>query len=104
AADRRAAEADAVIAAHASDEARSLRLSLRLPERERDLERGVDGLRARVPEEHVVDVARQHARELLRELERERMSHLKRRRVVHDAGLLANRRGDRVAAVAGVHA
>ena len=52
----------------------------------------------------MIDVAGKHSRELLRELERERMSHLERRRVVHDAGLLANRRGDRFAAVAGVHA
>ena len=42
--------------------------------------------------------------ELLRELERERMAHLERRRVVHHAGLFANRRGDLLAAVAGVHA
>ena len=46
----------------------------------------------------------QHARELLRELEGERMSHLEGRRVVHHAGLFADRRGDRLAAVAGVHA
>ena len=66
AADRDAAEADAVIAARAADEAHALRLPLRLPVGERDLERRVDRLRARVAEEHVIDVARQHLDEPLR--------------------------------------
>ena len=104
AADGDAAESDAVVAARAADEANALRLSLRLPVRERDLQRGVDGLGAGVAEEDVIDVARQHRRQLLRELERQRMAHLEGRRVVHHAGLFANRRGDLLATVAGVHA
>jgi len=104
AAERNSAEAHAVIAARAADESNTLRLALRLPIGERDLERRIDRLRSRVAEEHAVDLLGQHPRELLRELEGERMSHLERRRVVHDAGLFADGRGDRFAAMAGVHA
>src|SRR4029079_6900669 len=55
-ADRHAAEADAVIAALAADEARALALALRHPVGERDLERGVGGFRSGVAEEHAVEV------------------------------------------------
>ena len=103
-ADGDSAEPDAVISARAADEANALRLALRLPVCERDFERGVDRFRSRVAEEDTIDVAGQHSSELLRELEGERMSHLEWRRVIHDACLLADRRGDRFAAVAGVHA
>ena len=48
AADRDAAEADAVIAALAADEARALPLARHVPVGERDLERGVDRLGAGV--------------------------------------------------------
>ena len=83
AADRDAAEADAVIAALAADEARARALALRAVIGERDLERGVDRLRARVAEEHVVEVARRERGEPLGELEGLRMAHLEGRRVVH---------------------
>ena len=56
AADGDAAESDAVIAARSADEANALRLSLRLPVRERDLQCRVDRLGAGVSEEDVIDV------------------------------------------------
>ena len=59
AADGDAAEADAVIATRAPDESDALRLALRLPVGERDLERRVDRLGAGVAEEDVVDVRRE---------------------------------------------
>ena len=62
AADRDAAEADAVIAALAADEARALPLARHVPVGERDLERGVDRLGAGVAEEDVVEVARRELR------------------------------------------
>jgi hypothetical protein len=99
-----AAESHAMISACAADEPHALRLALRLPVRERDLERRVHRFRSRVPKEHVIDAVRQHAHELLRQLEGERMSHLERRRIVHYAGLFADRGGDRLPAVSRVHA
>ena len=58
AADRDAAEADTVIAALATDEPGARALADGPLIGERDLERGIDQLRARVREEHVVEVAR----------------------------------------------
>ena len=58
AADRGAAEIDAVIAALAADQARLRRVALRPVIGERDLERGLDRLRARVGEEHMVEARR----------------------------------------------
>ena len=57
AADRDAAEADAVIAALAADQARLAALALHVPVGERDLQRRIDGLGARIAEEDVVEVA-----------------------------------------------
>ena len=58
AADRDAAEADAVVAALAADEARARALTAGLVVAERDLERGVDRLAARIGEEGIVEIAR----------------------------------------------
>jgi hypothetical protein len=58
AADRDAAEADAVIAALAPDQPRLLALAGDVPVGEGDLERGVDRFRARIAEEDVVEIAR----------------------------------------------
>src|SRR5678816_4322626 len=76
AADTRAAKADTVITARASDETNALRLALRLPIGERDLERGVDRFGAGVAEEDVIDPLGEHSCELLRQLEGERVAHL----------------------------
>ena len=83
AADRDAAEVDAVVAALAADEAEALRLAARAVIGERDLERGVDRLGARVGEEDAREAGRRDAREPLGELEGERMAHLEGGRVVH---------------------
>jgi hypothetical protein len=72
--------------------------------RDRDLQRGVDGLGAGVREEHVVEIAWRELDQPARELEARRMSHLERRRVLHRGELLADRLGDFLAAMAGVHA
>src|SRR5262249_43462561 len=97
-------EADAMIAASAPDETHAFRLTLGLPVGEGDLERGIDGLRAGVAEEDVVEVPREHGRELLRELEGQRMAHLERRRVIHHPRLFTNGGVDRFSAMAGVDA
>ena len=104
AADRDAAEADAVIAALAADQPRARAFAADAVIGQRDLERGVDRLGAGVGEEHVVEPLRQPAHDLVRELERAGMSHLERRRVVHLGDLPADRLGDLLAAVAGVDA
>ena len=103
-ADRHAAEADAVIAALAADEARALALALRDPIGQRDLQRGVGGLRAGVAEEHVVEVARRQRRDPARQLEGARMAELEGRREVELGRLLLDRLDDRIAVVAGVGA
>ena len=60
-ADGDAAEPDAVIAARAADEAHALRLTLRLPVGQRDLERRVDRFGAGVAEEDAVESPGQDA-------------------------------------------
>ena len=57
AADRDAAEADAVIAALAADQPHARGVAAHIVIGERDLERGVDRLRAGIAEEHVVEIA-----------------------------------------------
>ena len=103
-ADRHAAEADAVIAALAADEARALALAARVPIGQRDLERGVGGLRAGIAEEHVVEIAGRQRRDPARELEGARMAELEGRREVELGRLRLDRLHDRVAVVAGVGA
>ena len=71
---------------------------------ERDLQRGVDRLRAGIAEEHMIEIARRERRDAARQLERLRMRELERRRVVELGGLLLDRRDDRIAVVAGVAA
>ena len=63
AADRDAAEADAVIAALAADQARARALPRARVIGERDLQRGVDRFRAGIAEEHVVEIARRQRRD-----------------------------------------
>jgi hypothetical protein len=71
---------------------------------ERDLERGVDRLRAGIGEEHVVETCGRERRDPARQLERLRMSELKCRRVVELGRLRADRRDDGIAIVPGVGA
>jgi hypothetical protein len=104
AADRDAAEAHAVVAALAADEARARALATDAVVGERDLERGVHRLGARVGEEHVVEPVGQPLDDLVRQLERSWVAHLERRRVVHLRDLPAHRLGDLASAVARIHA
>ena len=69
AADRDAAEADAVIAALAADEARARAFAAHALLGERDLERGVDRLGAGIAEEHVVEIAGRELGDAVGELE-----------------------------------
>src|SRR5690606_38486527 len=62
AADRDAAEADAVIAAFAADQTDAPGVAARAGIAECDLERGIDGRRAVVAEEHAVEPGRRHVR------------------------------------------
>ena len=104
AADRDAAEADAVIAALAADQARARAFAAHIVIGERDLERGVDRLRAGIAEEHVVEIAGRQRGDAARELERLGMGELERRRVVELGRLGADRLHDRIAIVAGIGA
>ena len=82
AAHRDAAEADAVIAALAADQARLAALALHVPIGQRHLEGRIHGLGARVAEEDVVQVARGELGEARGEGEAARMAELERRRIV----------------------
>src|SRR5438477_2117490 len=82
AADRDAAETDAVIAALAADQPGARAAALHVVKCERDLERGVDRLGARIAEEHPVEAARRERGEPVGELERLGMGELEGRRVV----------------------
>src|SRR5207302_2536831 len=70
AADRNAAEADAVIAALAPDQPRAGAAALHAVEGERDLERGVDRLGAGIAEKHPVEAAGRERGEPIGEFER----------------------------------
>ena len=66
---RDAAEADAVIATLAADEAGALALAAIAVIGERHFQRGVDGLRAGVGEQAIVEIARREQRQPRRQLE-----------------------------------
>ena len=104
AADRGAAEADAVIAALAADQAGARAFAADVVIGQRDLQRGVGGFRAGIAEEHVFEPGRRQFGDAARQFERLRMAELERRRVIQRLGLLADRRGNLAAAVAGIAA
>ena len=104
AAHRGAAEVGAVIAALAPDKAGLRALAPHVVIAERDLERGVRRLRARVGEEHMVEIARREVDQPVGELEGGRMAKLEGRREVHALGLRLDRRHDRLVPVARVAA
>src|SRR5664279_4930723 len=70
AADRDAAEADAVITTLAADQPHARGVAANVVEGERDLERGVDRLRSGIAEEYVIEIARRERRDAARQLER----------------------------------
>jgi hypothetical protein len=88
AADGDAAEADAVIAALAADQPGARALAAHIVIRERDLERGIDRLRARIAEKHAVEIARRQRRDPARQLEGFGMGEVKSRRII-ELGRLA---------------
>src|SRR5262249_5333518 len=98
------AEADAVVAALAPDQAGARAFAAHVVIGERDLERGVHRLRARIAEEHVVEVAGRERGNPARELERLGMGELKGRRVVERGRFRLDRRDDGVAIVPGIGA
>src|SRR5271156_4985770 len=104
AADRDAAEADAVIAALAADQALARALSAHVVIGDGDFERRIDGLRAGIAEEHVIEIARRQFRDARGELEGLRMRELEGRRETGRGRLALNRRSDRRAIVSGVAA
>ncbi len=104
AADRDAAEIDAVIAALAADQAEARALADGALIGERDLEAGIDRLRAGVGEEDMVDAGRHVGDQARRQLEDLGMAHLEGRRVVELFHLVGDRLDDLRAAVAGIDA
>src|SRR6185312_9882874 len=104
AADGDSSEADAVVGALASDEARARALAADAVIADRDLERGVDRLGARIHEEHVIEAGGRDLTDALGKLERTRMSHLKRRCVIERLELMRDRVANLRPAVAGIDA
>ena len=105
AADRDAAEADAVIAALAADQAGARPCAADVVIGQRDLERRVGRLRARVAEEDVVEVARREIGDPRgRAGKPSGWAKLEGRREVELARLPLDRLDDRLAVMAGVAA
>ena len=71
---------------------------------ERDLERAVHRLGARVAEQDVAEIARRHLGEACGELKGGRVADLEGRSIIEPSGLAADRLDDRFAAMAGVAA
>ena len=104
AADRNAAEADAMIGALAADQTLARALSAHVVIGERDLERRVAGLGARIAKEHMIEIARRELGQARGELERQRMGELEGRREIELRRLALDRGHDRRAVVSGVAA
>ena len=94
AADRDAAEADAVIALFAADQAGALALAAGAVIGQRDLERGIHRLGAGIGEEHVVEWLRRNRGQAFGQHEGQRMAHLEGRREIQRGDLLADRLHD----------
>ena len=104
AADRRAAEIDAVIAALAADQPGLCSIALGPVIGERDLERGLDRFGARVGEEHMVEARRRDIDELRGTFERACVAHLEGSGEIELANLLADGLDDPRPAMSGVNA
>src|SRR5581483_2919877 len=104
AADGNSAEADAMIAALATDQSHARRLAAHVVVRERDLERGVYGLGAGVAEENVIEVGGRERGDSVRERERLRISELEWRNVIDRLRFGPDRLDDRLAIMPRVRA
>lgn len=71
-----AAEANAVIATHATDQALTRALAADIVIGDGDLERRIDRFRAGIGEEHVIEIAGRHGRDAGRQLESLRIAKL----------------------------
>jgi hypothetical protein len=104
AADRDAAEADAVVAALAADQPLARAVSAHVVIGEGDLQRGVARLRAGVGEEHVIEIGGRQRGDPRGELEHQRMAKVEGRAEIELARLTLDRLDDPAAVVAGVAA
>ena len=100
AADRDAAEVDAVVALLAANQARLAALALQAPVSARHLQRRVGGFGAAGGEEHVIEPRGRQAFQLVGQLERQWVAELERGRIVELRGLLAHGLGDLAPAMA----
>ena len=104
AADRDAAEADAVVAQFSADQARAGALTDGALVGQGDFQGGVRRFRTRVGEEHLVQALGGDIGEALGQFEWQRVAHLEGRSKIQLGDLLAYRFGDLAAAVTGVAA
>jgi len=104
AADRDAAESDAVIGPLAADEARAARLAIRPVIGDGDLERRVGGLRARIAEQHMIEIAGREACDPAGKLECLGVPELEGGREIEFRRLRLYRAHDRLAAMARIRA
>ena len=104
AADRNAAETDAVIAALAADQPGAGAFAAHIVIGERDFERGIDRLRAGIAEEHAVEIGRRQRGNAARQFKGLRMGELKGRRIIEFFGLPLDRGDDRIAVMPGIAA
>ena len=104
AADRDAAEVDAVVAALAADQPGSRSVAAGTVVADRHLECRLDGFGARIGEEDLVESVGGELYESFRQLEGLRVPHVEGRREIHFGGLLCNRLHDARPGVAGVDA
>ncbi len=101
---RSSAKTDAVIAALAADQPGAAALALDLVKSQRDLERGVGGLRAGIAEEDVIEPGGREIGDAARKLKGLWNAELEWRGIIQRLGHLADRGGNLAAAVAGVAA
>ena len=99
AADRNAAEADAVIAAFAADQARAPGFAAAVVIGERDLQRGIDRFRTGVAEEHMLKTRGRQRGDAACELEGLGMTELERRQLFDELNKVLDEEYDKILAL-----